>query len=158
MNAENHARDVGAIVDAASTSYLGTNAVLAQRPALAADCPDETWLSGCVMIDGDWNGAIILTCPRAFARDAAARMFATAVAEVSDHDTRDALGELVNIVGGNYKAILPASGGTHRLSLPVVVGWPMRLTGMAETSDLWLRVGAGVVRVQVLEAAGNGGA
>lgn len=74
-------------------------------------------LTGCVWIHGAWEGAVLLECDRDLARQAAAVMFERDAAQVSEHDLRDAIGELINMVGGNIKSLLPAPS---ELSLPVV--------------------------------------
>jgi len=79
--------------------------------------PAESTLTGSVYISGEWNGLVSLTCSATAATRAAAFMFATDVDEVSDSDVLDAVGELVNIVGGNVKGMLPPPTG---LSLPSV--------------------------------------
>jgi chemotaxis protein CheX len=76
-------------------------------------------------ITGEWCGHVRLSCSRAAARHATAAMFATPVEDLSEADITDAIGELVNVVGGNIKSLLP---GPTVLSLPVVsddAGGPM---------------------------------
>jgi chemotaxis protein CheX len=74
-------------------------------------------LTGNVHISGQWNGLVSLTCSSAAATRAAAFMFDTGIESVSQSDVLDAVGELVNIVGGNIKGLLPPPTG---LSLPSV--------------------------------------
>jgi chemotaxis protein CheX len=74
-------------------------------------------LTGCVRIMGDWEGAVTLHCSPVLAIRVASIMF-----DIPEHCTtfehvQDALGELVNMVGGNIKSLLPAP---NRLSLPSV--------------------------------------
>jgi chemotaxis protein CheX len=79
--------------------------------------PSDTSLTGSVFISGEWNGLVSLTCSSRAATQAAALMFAAPPDEVSPSDVLDAVGELVNIVGGNIKGMLPPPSG---LSLPSV--------------------------------------
>jgi chemotaxis protein CheX len=79
--------------------------------------PSDASLTGAVYISGEWNGLVSLTCSAVAATRAAALMFATDVDDVSPSDVLDAVGELVNIVGGNIKGMLPPPTG---LSLPSV--------------------------------------
>lgn len=82
-------------------------------------------LTASVKIAGTWNGTFFITLSAAAARQAAARMFACDGAGLSDADIRDAAGEIINIIGGNLKALLPppvtlslphvAHGGAHAL-------------------------------------------
>ena len=79
--------------------------------------PSETSLTGTVSISGQWNGLVSLTFSSVAAARAAALMFDAEVEEISPADVHDAVGELVNIVGGNLKGMLPSPTG---LSLPSV--------------------------------------
>lgn len=81
-------------------------------PGAEPECP----VGASISIAGGWNGSLVLRVSRRLADDVAARLFATAPdATVSDTDVLDVLGELVNVVGGNVKALLP---GPNTLSLP----------------------------------------
>ena len=80
--------------------------------------PSNASLTGTVFISGTWNGLVSLTCSSVAAARAAALMFDAEVENVSDADVLDAVGELVNIVGGNLKGMLPSPTG---LSLPSVM-------------------------------------
>ena len=75
-------------------------------------------ITGYVTITGAWSGLVGLSCSPAAARQAAALMFATDEASLEDVEVTDAIGELVNIVGGNLKSLLPEP---TVLSLPSVV-------------------------------------
>jgi chemotaxis protein CheX len=68
-------------------------------------------------ISGEWNGTVCLSCSRTAARHATATMFGIADAELTPADITDAVGELVNVVGGNIKSLVP---GPSVLSLPSV--------------------------------------
>jgi CheY-specific phosphatase CheX len=75
-------------------------------------------LVGCIHVTGPEGGVVTLECSEALAREIAATMFALAPTLVGMADAEDALGELANVVGGNFKAFLE---GAHQLSLPTVV-------------------------------------
>lgn len=81
--------------------------------------PTEEWhsASATVHISGSWNGLVILSCSTTLARRAAAAMFEMSVDDLDDLEVADALGELVNIIGGNLKCLLPEPS---QLSLPTV--------------------------------------
>lgn len=70
-----------------------------------------------VQISGSWNGSVILSCSTALASRAAAAMFQAGEDDLDDGEVADAFGELVNIIGGNLKCLLPEPSG---LSLPTV--------------------------------------
>lgn len=73
--------------------------------------------SATVHITGSWNGTVILSCSTTLARRAAAAMFQTPGEDLDDAEVADAFGELVNIIGGNLKSLLPEPS---QLSLPTV--------------------------------------
>ena len=75
-------------------------------------------LPGCVQIAGAWCGALTVQRSPQLASIIAARTFGLADEAVTISDIRDALEELVNITGGNIKALLPP---TNYLPLPLVV-------------------------------------
>lgn len=119
------------IVDIAGSvyaSFLGLT--------LAEVAPDEPaehaqTASATVHISGAWNGSVILSCSRELARRSAATMFQIEDADLSDGDVSDAFGELVNMIGGNLKGLLPepsqlslptvSQGGPHLVSVPGAV-------------------------------------
>ena len=68
-------------------------------------------------ISGAWNGTVCLSCSRRAARHATSAMFDLPDDELTQADINDAVGELVNVVGGNIKSLLP---GPSVLSLPIV--------------------------------------
>ena len=79
--------------------------------------PSDASLTGTVFISGQWNGLVSLTCSSVAASWVAALMFDVEIEEVGAADVLDAVGEMVNIVGGNLKGMLPSPTG---LSLPSV--------------------------------------
>jgi chemotaxis protein CheX len=78
----------------------------ALEPSGALPVTDD--VRGRVDIDGAWKGVVELSCSTAVARRVASAMFCLPDAELAPTDVLDALGELVNVVGGNIKSILPA--------------------------------------------------
>jgi len=77
----------------------------------------EPLVLGQVVISGAWRGAVTLGCSAGLARLAAAAMFGKLATEADQTEIRDALGELTNMVGGNFKTLLE---GDCRLSMPDV--------------------------------------
>jgi chemotaxis protein CheX len=94
-------------------SVLGVSLVRRTQPLPALD----PVVSACVRISGAWEGAVTIECTADFARTAAATMFGVEPPAVTSADSRDAIGELANMTGGNIKALLPEP---CRLSLPSV--------------------------------------
>lgn len=74
-------------------------------------------LTGSVRISGTWEGRVVMCVPFSLARECAAHMHGRLAAALTEDDVRDAWGELVNVVGGNLKALLPSPS---HLALPEV--------------------------------------
>jgi chemotaxis protein CheX len=110
--------DVQAIVEQVWSSYLGVEEPLLPRP-VPADAPfaaPEAW-SAAVSITGGWQGTVTVEVAGAVARTLTCRMLDLGEATPVDEDVADAVGELVNMVGGNIKSLLPGPSG---LTLPAV--------------------------------------
>ena len=71
-----------------------------------------------IRITGTWRGSVILHASEALASRFAQRMFDLGSTAPTPQETHDALGELVNMTGGNIKGLL-SDAGAH-LSLPSV--------------------------------------
>jgi chemotaxis protein CheX len=71
-----------------------------------------------VHIAGAWTGSVVLGLPNEVIRAAAAGMLQLPSDAVGDDDCRDVAAELVNMIGGNLKSLLP---GPSFLSLPTIV-------------------------------------
>ncbi len=103
--------DVQMVVEQVWESFLGS-----EEPLLPG-MPSELvagW-SGAVTVSGAWEGMVSVELPTAMAEEVTRRMLA--VDETTDEDVADAVGELVNMVGGNVKSLMP---GPSALSLPLV--------------------------------------
>jgi chemotaxis protein CheX len=104
--------DVTALVDEVWTSFLG-----AEEPLLAPFPGPERehgW-SAAVTVSGAWSGQVTVEISAAAAVAVTSVMLATE--DVGAEDVTDAVGELVNMVGGNVKSLIDGPG---QLSLPVV--------------------------------------
>jgi CheY-specific phosphatase CheX len=95
------------------SSMLGMDA----QPHPQANMSPPVFLTGCVQITGDWQGAVTLDCPSELAKRAAAIMFDIPASEVDSFQVHDALGELTNMIAGNFKSLLSERCD---LSLPAV--------------------------------------
>lgn len=103
--------DVQAVVEEVWSSFLG-----AEEPLLVG-LPVElqTGWSAAVTVTGAWEGMVSIELPGAVAEEVCRRMLG--VDQTHDEDVADAVGELVNMIGGNIKSLMP---GPSVLSLPVV--------------------------------------
>ena len=107
----------------------------------------EPLVLGQVVISGAWRGAVTLGCSSALARRAAAAMFGKLPADAEAGEIRDALGELTNMVGGNFKTLLR---GDCRLSVPNVVDTvPYGQVDPAPALHQWFECEGGVVLLHV---------
>jgi CheY-specific phosphatase CheX len=102
-----------------TTSVWSTVSELDLLPSDPAAVPDAAAavMAGCVHVTGAFTGAIALLCSDGLARRVAAGIFDVESALVTLEQTQDAIGELVNMTGGNIKALLPEPS---MLSLPAV--------------------------------------
>lgn len=83
---------------------------------------NETWISrdaitALIRFSEAWYGAAAATCTPTLARGIAATMFECAPDELSEDELADALGEVINMIGGHVKLMLPR--GT-RMSVPTI--------------------------------------
>ncbi|HEX6961965.1 MAG TPA: chemotaxis protein CheX [Lacipirellula sp.] len=88
--------------------------------ARAADEPTDAFerLFATIHISGASACSVVLGLSDGAARESAAAMLQAPAAEVTEADCRDVAAELVNMIGGNLKSVLP---GPSYLSLPTVV-------------------------------------
>lgn len=110
--------DLRYVADDVWTSLLGEDEGLIPRLVPPGTPFDDggTW-SGAVSVSGGWQGTITAELGEPAAVELATRMLALSPDEVvSDADIADAIGELVNVVGGNVKSLMP---GPSQLSLPM---------------------------------------
>jgi chemotaxis protein CheX len=112
--------DIRVVTNDVWSSFLATYGPLewAEAPLDAAELVQAS-----VAIHGDWSGTVTLEMTPETAETAARTMlFLDAVAP---EDVIDALGELVNMIGGNIKSLLPSGSA---LGLPMVIQTPVRAT------------------------------
>lgn len=133
--------DVWSVVEAVWESLLG-----AWPAPVAPAGVGEDWLSAVVTVDGDWRGEVSLSCSLRTAQHMSRTMLEVAGDEPDPdvEDVEDAMREVVNVIGGNVKALVP---GGRSLGLPVLavgspavdgdlvgelhVGWPGRYARVA---------------------------
>ncbi|TWU51934.1 chemotaxis protein CheX [Rubripirellula reticaptiva] len=87
---------------------------------LAADTDElanQSPITGCVQISGEWTGAILVQTSGKLASFVASKMFAMEVDQLDKNDCQDTMAEIANMIGGNIKSLVP---GPSALSLPTV--------------------------------------
>jgi CheY-specific phosphatase CheX len=108
---------VHAIVEQVWSSFLGEEEPLLPRfDAPSAFPADDVW-SGAVSVHGGWTGTVTIELSAAVAQSLTRLMLALGEEPLDDGDVADAVGELVNMVGGNIKSLMP---GPSALTLPGV--------------------------------------
>ena len=109
---------------------------------------DQDFVLACVTISGTWQGVLTLGCSTTVARRAAATMFGILPQDAAPEEIRDALGELTNMVGGNFKTLLKDD---CRLSLPSTVDViPHGQVDPAPVKHQWFECEGGLVLLHVL--------
>lgn len=77
------------------------------------------WVSALIGFDGIYSGLVALHCPEPLARRTAAGLLCMQ-SDPDIQDVHDAMGEVVNILGGDLKLLLDKRGGEVQLSMPSV--------------------------------------
>ena len=110
---------------------------------------DHDLLLASVHLAGQWTGSVVLGVSREFAIESAAAMLHVAGAEITTVDQEDVAAEIVNMIGGNLKSMLP---GPSFLSLPtIVVGrdFGLQIHNATLIDDVVLRSGSGYLQVRL---------
>lgn len=112
-------------------------------------------ITGCVTIEGAWHGAVMLTCERSLAMTLAAELFDSS-GPVTEVDVRDTVGEVTNMLAGNFKAML---AHPSHISLPTVaVGahYDMSVVGTEEIMAVRFSCGAGLLQISIHQGEEGG--
>ncbi len=92
--------------------------MLGAEPQPAEAVPAGGLVSASVSISGAWSGTILMNCSSTLASRVACTMFELAPGDLDDDLIADAIGEVVNMVGGKLKGLLPSP---TTLSMPTVI-------------------------------------
>lgn len=111
--------DLQAVTEDVWLALVGEDDPLVPRPVPPGTPFDATGVwSAAVTVSGAWHGVATVELDADVARQLGARMLDLPSAEeAEDADVADAVGELVNMIGGNVKSLMP---GPSVLSLPAV--------------------------------------
>lgn len=127
------------VVEDAAREVLKTSACAEVIGATRPEGPGEkvSGLIATLSLTGPRGGTLVVYCGPAEAGRLAAGMMGTNGQELDDETVQDALGELVNQIGGTIKRRIMASGSEIMLSVPVVVtGSPMTHRVRSKASPL----------------------
>lgn len=137
------------IVQSVFATMLNLDVLRVDEPA----SPAEDWLLATVNIAGAWTGTAVLALSQSLAVEAAAAMLPTPSPEVGLADQQEVAAELVNMIGGNLKSLLP---GPSFLSLPTIVSgraFGLQVHDAELLDDLVLAGEAGCLRVRLYARA-----
>ena len=140
--------DVHAIVEQVWSSFLGDEEPLLPAYDVDAAFPAEDAWSSAVSIHGGWTGTVTIELSKVLAFSLTRVMMAMEESEpLDDGEVADAVGELVNMIGGNIKSLMP---GPSALTLPVVAaGRAAHSNDLREVSRFDARWTGQPVRVSV---------
>lgn len=111
-------------------TFVGTE--IADGPP--ADLPNAH--SAAISIGGPWTATVIVAMSDELVRRYTCALLEMTEEQLTNEDIRDALGELVNVVGGNIKGLLDDEGAST-LSLPVVSRPSPEVAGSHLTITSW---------------------
>ncbi len=106
--------DVVSIVQQVWESFLGEVPVVVEHEPAG----DGDRVTALISVTGGWDGHAVLESTSSLGRNVAAGVMAVEESQVAPVDVADAVGELVNMIGGLVKSLAP---GPSALSLPLVL-------------------------------------
>ncbi len=110
--------DLLAVTEDVWMALVGEDATLTPRVVPAGSGFDVAAWSAATTISGEWQGVVTVELSESLARDLTVTMLDLDAGDaVADGDVADAVGEVVNMIGGNVKSLMP---GPSALSLPAV--------------------------------------
>jgi chemotaxis protein CheX len=80
--------------------------------------PADELVTAAIYFTEPWKGAMIIECVAGLAFEFTARVMSVPLPVTADADVCDSMGELVNMIAGNFKALMPPETG---ISIPSVV-------------------------------------
>jgi Chemotaxis phosphatase CheX len=140
--------DIDDIVQNLTSMCLGLESARVPPEALPSD--DRDMLNASVTISGAWCGVVGVSCSSALARRAASAMYGTA-GHITEEEARDALREIANIIGGNFKSLVSSPSS---LSLPEVREHAVGAGGVLPVHRLWFECEGEPLLVTVMPEPG----
>lgn len=102
------------------TSMLGTEVAIWEEKSEPILPQPHDGVLALIGLAGQWVGSGVLFCQTRTACDLATRLLMSDVTEVND-EVRDAVGEITNMVIGNFKNCLESETVEVRISTPTVI-------------------------------------
>jgi hypothetical protein len=97
---------------------FGVMADIVAEPVSAPWPPSEELVTAAIYFTEPWKGAMMLECVLPLAFGFTSRLMSVPLPTTVDADVCDSLAELVNMIAGNFKALMPAETG---ISIPSIV-------------------------------------
>ncbi len=122
-----------------ATEVLRVMADIAAEPVEVRWPPREELVTAAVYFTEPWKGAMGLECVLPLAFEFTSRLMSVSLPTSVDADVCDSMCELVNMIAGNFKALMPAETG---ISIPSVVkgrDYLLRLRGSKTLSQIVFR-------------------
>ena len=129
------------------SAYLGLDL---SSPLTPSQNPGPLEVVASISVTGAWDGHVVVSASERAGIAIPAAMLALDLDDVTDADLLDAAGELVNVVGGNVKSLLPQPS---LLSLPLTsrAGQHVRYPGTREICGLSAEWRGEPVSISVLQ-------
>jgi chemotaxis protein CheX len=102
------------------TSMLGTEVAIREEATEPVLPQPHDGVLALIGLAGQWVGSGVMFCQARTACDLASRLLMAEYSEVND-DVRDAIGEITNMVIGNFKNCLESETVEVRISTPTVI-------------------------------------
>jgi chemotaxis protein CheX len=101
-----------------ATEVFGVMADIVAEPISATWPPSEELVTAAIYFTEPWKGAMMLECVLSLAFAFTSRLMSVPLPTTVDADVCDSLAELVNMIAGNFKALMPPETG---ISIPTIV-------------------------------------
>jgi len=122
---------------------FGVMVDIVAEPTTAPWPPSEELVTATIYFTEPWKGAMMIECVLPLAFEFTSRLMSVPLPTAVDADVCDSMGELVNMIAGNLKALMPPDTG---ISIPSVVrgrDYILQLRGSKTLSQIVFATEAG---------------
>jgi chemotaxis protein CheX len=136
--------DIYAITENVFTTMIESHLEIVEDSALTLD---QSPITGCVQIAGQWTGAVMVQTTNELASKVACKMLALPDDTANFTDCQDSIAELTTMIGGNIKSLVP---GPSILSLPSVTtgkNFDIRVFGTVTENSVCMSCDGQLLRV-----------
>jgi chemotaxis protein CheX len=113
--------DAAALLERVATDVFATmvGSALAARPVISTGTTSQPQISATVAFGGSWCGFVSILTSHDAARRITACLLQADVTDV-DHQVRDAIGELANVIAGAFRMRMASGANSWTITIPVV--------------------------------------